>query len=61
MRDDWTGEYPLDDDADWLLNKCGPCGFYKDELGCTAHATRRMVCRLLNCDTDSVQSKEEAV
>jgi Fe-S-cluster containining protein len=50
MRDDWSGEYPPDDEAEWLLNKGGACVFFKEGIGCTIHATRPMVCRLFNCD-----------
>ena len=51
MRNDCTGEYPPDDEADWMLNgKAGACVFYSDEVGCTIHATRPIVCRLFCCD-----------
>jgi hypothetical protein len=54
MRDDWTSEYPPDDEADWSLNgKGGACVFLKEEAGvasCSIHDTRPMCCRLFCCD-----------
>lgn len=49
LRDDVTGEYPPDDEADWLLNVTGPCVFYKEGIGCSIHATRPLVCRVFTC------------
>lgn len=53
MKDDWTGEWPPDDEADWLLNRMegGGCVFHSEAVGCTIHATRPLVCRLFCCDT----------
>jgi Fe-S-cluster containining protein len=56
MRDDFTGEYPADDEAAWMLNgPGGACVFYKEEEGigvCGIHAARPLVCRLFCCEED---------
>ena len=59
MRNDCTGEYPPDDEADWMLNgKGGGCVFYSEEAGCGIHATRPLVCRLFCCDEYKRKSDE---
>jgi Fe-S-cluster containining protein len=64
LRDDVTGEYPPDDEADWLLNRKegGGCVFFdRDVEGqgvCGIHATRPLVCRLFCCDEDMPRIRE---
>lgn len=58
-RDDFTGEYPPDEEADWLLNgPGGPCVFLRregDRGVCSIHDTRPFVCRVFSCDEPANQ------
>ena len=55
---DFDGTYPLDEEADRILNRKegGGCVFFRrDDDGhgvCGIHATRPLICRLFCCDKD---------
>lgn len=63
LRDDVTGEYPPDDEADWYLTAPGGCVFYRQEGDtgvCSIYETRPMVCRLFCCEKDMADIRMEA-
>jgi Fe-S-cluster containining protein len=62
MRSHLTGDYPPDDEAEWMLNgPGGACVFYREEGDtglCGIHATRPLVCRLFCCDNDMARVRQ---